>query len=80
MAPKKHLQNLNGNSNSSVYGTIDRHNHPNWISQTHLCCEVIPSRQVFEAEETVPLSGSTSTGVMVHDLAARRQEEDTYKH
>ncbi len=42
-------------------------------SKTHLSCEVIPSRQVFEAEETVPLAGSTSAGVIVHNLAWRHK-------
>lgn len=38
-------------------------------SNSHLSCEVVSSRQVFEAEKTVPLSGSASTGVIVHNLA-----------
>lgn len=52
--------------------TIIKHNETDENTKrvkTHLSCEIIPSRQVFEAEETVPLAGSTSAGVIVHNLA-----------
>lgn len=47
-------------------------------SKTHLSREVIPSRQVFEAEETVPLAGSASAGVIVHNLAWRHKIQRHY--
>lgn len=43
------------------------------LIQTHLCSQVIPSGQVFEAEETVPLTRSTPTGVIVHNLPQTHQ-------
>lgn len=42
-------------------------------SESHLSCEVIPSRQMFEAEETVPLAGSASAGVIVHNLTQQHK-------
>lgn len=41
--------------------------------QTHLRCEVVPGRQVFEAKEAVPLAGSASAGVVVHNLTQRHE-------
>lgn len=38
------------------------------MNKTHFGCEVTTSRQVFEAKKTVPLAGSTSTGVVVYNL------------
>lgn len=47
-------------------------------SESHLSCEVIPSRKMFEAEETVPLAGSASAGVIVHNLT-QIQNKEHYK-
>lgn len=37
-------------------------------SKPHLSGQIIPSCQMFEAEEAVPLAGATSAGVIVHNL------------
>lgn len=34
----------------------------------YLCSQVVPSGQVFEAKQAVPLAGTPSAGVVVHNL------------
>lgn len=41
--------------------------------ESHLSSKVIPSRQMFEAKQTVPLAGSASAGVIVHNLTQRHK-------
>lgn len=53
--------------------------HNRLKSESHLSCEVIPSCQMFEAEETVPLAGSASAGVIVHNLT-QIQNKEHYTH
>lgn len=45
------------------------------LSKSHLGRQIIPSCQMFEAEEAVPLAGATSAGVIVHNL--RRREKSS---
>lgn len=44
-------------------------------SKSHLGRQIIPSCQMFEAEEAVPLAGATSAGVIVHNLRQRHKME-----
>lgn len=38
------------------------------MMESHLGCQIIPGCQMLKTEEAVPLAGSTSAGVVVHNL------------
>lgn len=36
--------------------------------EKHLCSQVVAGGQVLEAEQAIPLAGTSSTGIVVHHL------------